>query len=102
MSGNAKWELFQDINYYDMWAVRPVGDRDFNSPQCFHFNKYDDAVAFKALIENATCAAGKKDRAESARIGRLEKRLVQVQSIAKDLSDALKKIKKMQRDHHIY
>lgn len=26
-----KWEYYLDIGYYDMWAVRPIGDKDFNS-----------------------------------------------------------------------
>lgn len=32
-----KWEMFCDPSYYDMWAVRPIGDRDFNSDKLFHF-----------------------------------------------------------------
>lgn len=50
------WELFCDPGYYDMWAVRPVGDKDFNSPQLFHFATSAEAEAFKALAENAMSA----------------------------------------------
>lgn len=31
-----KWEYFLDHSYYDMYAVRPEGDKDFNSPRLFH------------------------------------------------------------------
>lgn len=46
-----EWEVFHDPSYWDMWAVRPVGDRCFNSPQLFHFAKREDAEAFRALAE---------------------------------------------------
>lgn len=38
-----KWEMFCDQSYYDMWAVRKIGDRDFNSPALFHFNLRTEA-----------------------------------------------------------
>ncbi len=47
------WEYFIDAAYYDMWAVRPVGDRDFNSPRLFHFTSKDEAILCKELMENA-------------------------------------------------
>ncbi len=31
-----KWEYFRDPAYYDMYAVRPIGDTDFNSGLLFH------------------------------------------------------------------
>lgn len=40
---NMKWEMFCDPAYYDMWAVRPVGDKNFNSEKLFHFNLKDEA-----------------------------------------------------------
>jgi hypothetical protein len=51
-----KWEMFLDSSYYDMWAVRPVGDKDFNSPRLFHFILKEDAEQFKALLEKSFCA----------------------------------------------
>ena len=48
-----KWEIFNDDSYYNMWAVRPVGDKDFNSPRLFYFAKKVDAEAFKELAEKA-------------------------------------------------
>jgi hypothetical protein len=51
-----KWEVFLDESYYDMWCVRPVGDRDFESPQSFHFALKEDAEKFKALAEKAVCS----------------------------------------------
>lgn len=51
-----RWEYFIDVAYYDMWAVRPVGDRDFNSPRLFHFTNKDEAVLCKELLENSFTA----------------------------------------------
>ena len=49
----AGWEMFSDPSYYDMWAVREVGDRSFESPRLFHFVFREDAEAFKALLEKS-------------------------------------------------
>ena len=48
-----KFELFCDESYYDMWCVRNVDDKRFNSPTSFHFVKKEDAEKFKELIEKA-------------------------------------------------
>lgn len=40
------WEMFLDLSYFDLWCVRPVGDRDFNSPNSHHFVKRGDAQKF--------------------------------------------------------
>ena len=56
MRGNkfrVKWEIFMDESNYDMWGVRPVKDRDFNSPRLFHFINKQDAENFKKLIEKS-------------------------------------------------
>lgn len=50
------WEVFHDPAYYDMWAVRPVGDTDMNSPQLFHFAVERDAQRFAELARKAFCA----------------------------------------------
>lgn len=55
-----KWELFMDESNYDMWAVRPVGDKDFNSPRLFHFIEKQDAEKFKELVEKSYHAVLKK------------------------------------------
>lgn len=47
------YEIFLDASYYDMWCVRSVEDRRFDSPFSFHFVKYTDAILFKELIEKA-------------------------------------------------
>ena len=54
-----KWEMFLDRGFYDMWAVRQMGDKDFNSPRLFHFVFEDDARKFKVLVEKANCAIKK-------------------------------------------
>ena len=54
---NVKWEdPFEDQRFYGMWAVRPVGDHDFNSPRLFHFVFEDEAWKFKEMIEKCCCA----------------------------------------------
>ena len=55
LAKKVKWEMYSDINYFDMWAVRDAADRDFDSPRLFHFAKYDDAAAFRALAEKSSC-----------------------------------------------
>jgi hypothetical protein len=51
LKNNVKWEgPYEDPSFFDMWRVRPVGDKDFNSPRCFHFIEKDDAEQFKALL----------------------------------------------------
>jgi hypothetical protein len=59
-STNIKWEIFMDDVLYGMWAVRPVGDKDFNSPRLFHFVKEQDAKQFKELAEKAHIAVPNK------------------------------------------
>ena len=51
-----EWEVFNDPSYFDMWAVRPVGDRDFQSLRLFHFARKDDAESFAALARKAAVA----------------------------------------------
>lgn len=48
-----KWELYSDESYFGLWAVRPEGDRSFESPRLFHFQEYTDALNFKNLAEKA-------------------------------------------------
>jgi len=47
-----RWEIFLDGSYYDMWAVRPIGDADFNSKHLHHFKNKEDAENFKESVEN--------------------------------------------------
>lgn len=53
IKNRVKWEVFCDKSFYEMWAVRPVGDRDFNSPRLFHFIKQADAEQFKFLLDES-------------------------------------------------
>lgn len=55
------WELFFDKSYYDMWAVRPFGDTDLNSPRLFHFGIKSDAETFKELCERSFVAIPKPE-----------------------------------------
>lgn len=47
------WECFMDHSFHDMWAVRPLGDKDYYSPRLFHFVSMKDALMFKGLIERS-------------------------------------------------
>jgi hypothetical protein len=51
-----EWEIFPDPGYYDMWAVRPVGDKSLSSPRLFHFDSSIDALKFKTLVEKSNHA----------------------------------------------
>ena len=53
---NVKWEVFMDYSFYEMWAVRPVGDKDFNSPRLFHYVLKEDADKLKELLDKSHCA----------------------------------------------
>ena len=53
---NVKWELYCDHSFFDLWAVRPVNDKDFTSPRLFHFVLKEEAEQFKELIEKAHLA----------------------------------------------
>lgn len=38
------WEVFSDPSYYDLWAVRPIGERGFSgTAHCAH---KDEAIAY--------------------------------------------------------
>lgn len=47
------YELFNDESYYNLFCVRNINDKRFESSTSFHFEKYEDAVEFKRLIEIA-------------------------------------------------
>lgn len=61
MSNKTKWEMFNDQSYYDMWAVRPIGDKDFNSPRLFHFDLEIEAIKFMDLLSKCSCAERNKN-----------------------------------------
>lgn len=44
-----KYEIFCNHSYYDLWCVRRVGVKDFNSG--WHFTYESDAKEFKRLLE---------------------------------------------------
>lgn len=47
-----EWEYFCDVSYYDMWAVRPVGDKNFYSQYLFHVPTMEEAKTLKDLLES--------------------------------------------------
>ena len=55
-----RWEVFLDVSNYCMWGVRPVGDKDFNSPRLFDFVDKEDAEKFKKLVEKSYHAVPNK------------------------------------------
>lgn len=46
------WEFFCDGSYYGLWAVRKVGDKDFNSQQLFHVQSKEEAISLSATLNN--------------------------------------------------
>ncbi len=52
------WEFFCDESYFGLWAVRKVGDRDFNSQQLFHVQSKEEAMALSATLNGYELAGG--------------------------------------------
>lgn len=48
-----KWEMYLDVSYYDLWAVRRTGDKDFNSSALFHLANKEDAEKLLELLEKS-------------------------------------------------
>ncbi len=48
-----EWELFLDIGYYDLYCVRVVGERDFDSQLSFHFETEEKAIQFAELVSES-------------------------------------------------
>lgn len=53
---NINWEIYCDRLFYNIWAVRPVGDTDFNSLRLFHMTTRNKAEALQTLLSEAHCA----------------------------------------------
>lgn len=49
------WEFFTDGAYWDMCAVRPIGDKSFNSPNLFHVSNLKEGERLASLL-NSHCA----------------------------------------------
>lgn len=61
MKNRVKWELFCDKNFFDMWAVRPIKDKAFDSPRLFHFIEKEDAEEFCKLVNKSMHAIPTKE-----------------------------------------
>lgn len=53
---STQWEVVKERNLGGLWAVRPVDDRDSNSPRRFTFFNEKDAYDCKGLLEKACCS----------------------------------------------
>jgi hypothetical protein len=42
------WEYFEDKSYYDLWAVRPVGETRWGA--CFHLHNKEEAEMLSKLL----------------------------------------------------
>ena len=51
------WECFCDIGYFEMWAVRQIGDRSFNSQRLFHVPSKEEAEALRDLLNEMSMVA---------------------------------------------
>lgn len=49
-----KWETFFDEAYFHMWAVRPVGDKDFYSDKLFHLVHKNEAEELVKFLDSIT------------------------------------------------
>jgi hypothetical protein len=56
-----KWEIFCDSSYYDMWAVRPVGDQSFTSQNLFHVTSKEEAERLKEVLEGFNTSNQEKE-----------------------------------------
>ena len=56
-----KWEVFLDDNFFFMWGVRPITDKNFNSPRLFHYVLKEDADKLKELLDKSHCAVKIKE-----------------------------------------
>ena len=48
-----EWELFCDASYYDLFCIKPIHIKKFNSELSFHFMHQADAEKFFELIIKA-------------------------------------------------
>lgn len=48
-----EWECFCDEAYYHLWAVRPVGDRSFNSQKLYHVQSKNEAESLRDLLNSS-------------------------------------------------
>ncbi len=53
---NVEWGLTVNEEFFGMYLVCPVDDKDFNSPRRFHFDSENDAKWFLALVRKAHIA----------------------------------------------
>lgn len=51
---NVEWEFFTDAAYWDMCAVRHIGDKDFNSPNLFHVSNLKEGERLASLLNSLT------------------------------------------------
>lgn len=49
------WEYYLDNTYYDLWAVRPVDDKNFNSGLLFHVSSENEAEKLTELLNTRMC-----------------------------------------------
>lgn len=49
----SEFEMFVDENYYHLWTVRPIGDRDFKSLLLKRFDNQADAKEWMEICERA-------------------------------------------------
>lgn len=49
---NIEWEYFIDHSYYDLYAVRPKNDKDFNSHHLFHVINSKEAEKLCQLLNH--------------------------------------------------
>jgi len=56
-----EWETFLDYSYFHLHAVRPIGDKDFNSSLLFHIVDGKQAEHLKDFLNELDAAAYAKE-----------------------------------------
>lgn len=46
-----KYEIFLDEGYFHLYAVRAIGDKEFDRLHVYHLASREDAEALKCLLE---------------------------------------------------
>jgi len=70
MTDRFKWEFFSDRAYWDMCAVRPIGDKCFNSQNLFHVSNLKEGERLAELLNTLATEAEqlRKERDDLARV----------------------------------
>jgi hypothetical protein len=58
-----EWEAFCDASYFDMWAVRPIGENRWG--HCFHLPSKDEAEGLRSILNKSSSTPATPDVAKA-------------------------------------